>query len=50
MKNDSIYQNCPQKHLIIDKHNKKNPKVLRQKSSILYLQSSVKLTQHTGEF
>lgn len=38
MKNDSSYQNYPQnnnKHL--DKHNKKIHKVLREKSSSLYL-------------
>jgi len=37
MKNDSIYQNYPQKHLNLDKHNKKFPKVFREKTSILYL-------------
>lgn len=37
MKNDSIYQNSPQKHLVLDKHNKNIPKVLREKSSSLYL-------------
>lgn len=36
MKNDSIYQNYPQKHLILDIHNKNIPKVLREKSSSLY--------------
>lgn len=37
MKNDSSYQNYPKKHLILGKHNKKIHKVLREKSSSLYL-------------
>lgn len=37
MKNDSIYQNYPQKHLILDKYDKKIPRVLREKSNSLYL-------------
>lgn len=39
MKTDSIYQNYPQKHLILNKHNKKIPEVLRVKSNSLYLPS-----------
>lgn len=37
MKNDSIYQNYPQNHLILDKYDKKIPRVLRKKSNSLYL-------------
>lgn len=39
MKNDSIYQNYPQNHLILDKYDKKIPRVLREKSNSLYLPS-----------